>query len=230
MQQQGGFRINRSKPIVTYGLIGLLVAIFIVDKLSYFLFPYLGHGILSFFGMKIGQLMTQNGEWWRLLTANFLHADIFHIGANALGLYIWGRYIESFYGRGKYAGILLLSGLCCVAASYAFTVNPSLGASGMVFGLYGALLGIRKYDKRMFNAVFGVQILVYIGISVFLGFRGSGVDNFGHIGGLVGGFLASRIMGLYGEEMPATQRVLFGLGYVLFFAICIYIGYAGMPF
>ncbi|MDD4796381.1 MAG: rhomboid family intramembrane serine protease [Eubacteriales bacterium] len=226
-QNMQPIRINRTRPVITFGLIALLVLVFVADAISSLFFG--GYGLLTLYGIKVGTLISQ-GQWWRLLSANLLHADLMHIGANCLGLYIWGRYIEAFYGKGRYPCILLLSGLACTAASYAFTSSPSLGASGMVFGLYGALLGIRKFDKNLFNAIFGIQLLIFIGISVFWGFTGGHVDNFGHIGGLVGGFLSARMVGMLGEQRDSVRQLLYGAGYALFFSLCIYIGYAGLPF
>lgn len=228
MQQQvRPVRLNRSRPVITIGAIIVLGVIFVLDMASRLFFSLGNYGLLTLYGMKVNTLISQ-GQWWRLLAANFLHADIMHIATNCLGLYIWGRYIEAFYGKGKYTAILLLSGLTCTAASYAFTTNPSLGASGMIFGLYGAMLGIRKFDKHLFNAVFGIQLLVFIGISVFWGFTTSYIDNFGHIGGLVGGFLAARMLGMLGESSTVTRRILYAAGYTLFFSLCVYIGYAGL--
>ncbi|MDD3243167.1 MAG: rhomboid family intramembrane serine protease [Eubacteriales bacterium] len=222
-------RLNRQKPIVTIVLLGVLALIFVLDLLSKLFITRSGYGVLSLYGMKINELVT-HGQWWRLLSANLLHANLMHLAANGIGLYIWGRYIELFYGRGRYAVILLLSGLACTAASYAFCQNPSLGASGMVFGLYGAMLGIRKFDKKLFNAVFGVQLLLYIGISVFWGFTSGTIDNFGHLGGLAGGFLAARFLGMLGEEVSMGRRLAYGVGYVMFFGLCTYLGFAGLPF
>ncbi len=165
------------------------------------------------------------GQWWRLITPVFLHGDITHIGFNMLALYVWGRYVEALYGRLRFVVIYLLAGILGVAASFAITGAHSLGASGAVFGLFGALLYFRKYDKNLFNVIFGVQILVYLGISLFYGFTQSSVDNMGHIGGLVGGFLAAWFVGLLSERNTKRNIILGAVIYGACFIGLMFLGY-----
>ena len=89
-----------------------------------------------------------------------------------------------------------------------------MGASGALFGIFGALLYFRTRHKQVFDRVFGMQVLVFIGLNLIIGFMGSGVDNFGHIGGLIGGFLTAYCTGLYHEKLRWHQ-ILSAVGLIL---------------
>lgn len=227
-QPRKPFIVSKKKPLVTYVLIGICVLIFILDFLLrlYFAWKYNADiEILKIFGMKINELIAQ-GQVWRIVTAIFLHGDITHIVFNMLALYIWGRHIEALYGRGRYITIFFMAGIMSTTASFAFTPANSLGASGAIYGLFGALLYFRKYDKTLFNRIFGVQVLVYLAISLFLGFTMSYVDNVGHIGGIVGGYLAARAVGLLSQVFDKKQSSK--ICYIAYFAILIGLAAFGM--
>ena len=219
------FIVNPDKPKATYTLLIITGAIFVLDQVSALLLAgRLGPGYLSLLGMKINTLIRV-GQWWRLVGAVFLHADLSHIAFNMLALYIWGRYVEALYGRTRYVTLYLLAGIMGTAASFALTSARSLGASGAVFGLFGALLYFRKYDKRLFNFIFGIQVLVFLGISLFSGFAQPLVDNMGHIGGLLGGYLAARVVGLLSEKDTERKVLLNALIYLGCLAAFMVVGY-----
>jgi len=225
---QKPFIVSRKKPIATYVFIGLCVLIFILDYLLKFYFAWKYNAeseIVKAFGMKINELIAQ-GQVWRIITAVFLHGDITHIGFNMFALYIWGRHIETLYGRWRFVVIFLLAGIMSTTASFAFTSANSLGASGAIYGMFGALLYFRKYDKTLFNRIFGVQILFYLGISLFLGFSMPYIDNVGHIGGLIGGYLAARAVGLLSQVFDKKQNSV--ICYAAYFVILIALALFGM--
>ena len=225
---QKPFIVSRKKPIVTYVFIGICVLVFIADYLLrlYFAWRYNADiEILRIFGMKVNSLIAQ-GQVWRLLTAVFLHGDITHIGFNMLALFIWGRHIEVLYGRWRFVVIFLLAGIMSTTASFAFTQANSLGASGAIYGMFGALLYFRKYDKTLFNKIFGVQILLYLGVSLFLGFTMPYVDNVGHIGGLVGGYLTARAVGLLSQIYEKKRSSI--IFYAAYFVILAGLALVGM--
>ena len=222
------FIISRKKPIATYTFIGLCVLVFISD---YFVKLYLAWqynievDLLKIYGMKINEFIVQ-GQFWRLVTAIFLHADLTHIGFNMLALYIWGRHIETLYGRGRFIAIFFMSGILATAASFAFTANNSLGASGAIYGLLGGLLYLRKYNKTLFNKVFGAQLLIYLAFSLFMGFSMPSIDNVGHIGGLLGGYIAARAVGLLTQKFEKRKEaILFYIAYFVLFAAFMVIGF-----
>lgn len=217
--------LNRSCPYVTYALIGINVAVFLVEMfLQYVLgWPY-GQTILTL-GAKENLLIT-SGQYWRLLTACFLHANFMHIVSNLIGLYFWGPHAEVLFGRARYLLVYLASGLFGSLLSYAASdaLSVSVGASGAIFGIFGALLYFRTRHKQVFDQVFGMQVVVFIGLNLLNGFLSTGIDNLGHIGGLIGGFCASYVVGLY-RERPTWKRVLACVGLVVLAAALFLIGY-----
>ncbi len=162
--------------------------------------------MLLLLGAKENTLITC-GEYWRLLTCCFLHGGFSHIVSNLLGLYVWGPHAETLLGRAKFLAVYLASGLFGSLFSYVFSDGFSVGASGALFGIFGALLYFRARHKQVFDKVFGMQVLVFIGINLFNGFLSAGIDNWGHIGGLIGGFLVSFATGLY-REKPRWFHIL----------------------
>lgn len=221
MQQPRRIFINGRKPYVTYVLMGLNIAVFIVEQVLR-LTGMNQNVMLLTLGAKENTLITC-GQYWRLLTCCFLHADIMHILSNLIGLYFWGPHAEQLLGRGKYLAVYLFSGLMGSVFSYALNRSWAVGASGALFGIFGALLYFRTRHKQVFDRVFGMQVLVFIGINLLNGFISPGVDNYGHIGGLIGGFLASFCVGLFMEK-PRWFQILAAAGTLLLFAVLFLFG------
>lgn len=140
------------------------------------------------------RLETTNGEIWRLFTSMFVHGGVLHLFLNLYGLLLAAIYLEPLIGRKKYFMIYILSGLGGSIASIAYYPNTiSVGASGAIFGLFGALFGLFLNDDFSEKDNKGMLWLpgTYVGISLLLGFAG-GVDNAAHIGG----FLCGAVMGM----------------------------------
>ena len=104
--------------------------------------------------------------------------------------------------------VYLLSGLVGSIFSYALSPNPAAGASGAIFGLMGSLLYFRKRKRRLFYRIFGSGLLFIIGINLFYGFVQPGIDNWGHIGGLIGGYLVANALGLYKDRRVDIDKLL----------------------
>jgi membrane associated rhomboid family serine protease len=171
------------KPVVTYSVIGLSVAIYLVQML-------IGvNKAAGNWGMwPIG--IAANGEWWRLLSAAFLHGSFLHIAFNMYVLFALGPTLERILGHWRYLILYVLAAIGGSVASYVISdMNTvSVGASGAIFGLMGALVvaGRRlKYDVT--------QVLVLLGINVAIGFFSPGVDWRAHLGGLVTGAIVAAI-------------------------------------
>ena len=182
-------------PIITY----LIMFICIIMFISTIIF---GNGstdvrTLLKFGAN-ASYYTKNGEFYRLLTCIFLHAGIVHLICNMYSLYIIGPQVESFYGKLKYLFIFLFSGISGSILSLAFTSNNSIsvGASGAIFGILGAILYFGYHYRVYLGNVLKSQIVPVIILNLFLGFLITGIDNFAHIGGLVGGVFASMAVGV----------------------------------
>lgn len=142
---------------------------------------------------------TTNGEWWRLLSSMFVHGGVVHLVFNIFGLVVAGTYLEAVIGAKKYALIYVLSGLAGSIASIAWhSHTASVGASGAIFGLFGAILSftmsnrLPKEARKMLLLIFGPYVL----INLLYGLTG-GIDNAAHIGGLLCGLIIGFIIQRY---------------------------------
>lgn len=179
-------RLPLARPRVTYVMMGILVVVFIVETLA-------GGSektrVLINMGANVGPLVTM-GQYWRLFTANFLHIGLMHIAFNLYALYIVGTEVEMFYGPWRFLLIYLLSGLSGALASYAFTYGLSAGASTAVFGLIGTLVAFFTRNRAVFGEMSRTRLtnlIVVIGMNVMLGLSMPAIDNWGHMGGFIGG-------------------------------------------
>jgi rhomboid protease GluP len=171
------------------------------------------------YGAKFNPLI-QKGEWWRLITPMFLHIGLLHLLMNSLALYYFGSIVERIFGNSRFLMIYIISGIFGTVASFALSPSLSAGASGAIFGCFGALLyfGVRR--PSLFFRTMGANLLTLLGINLLIGFIIPAVDNAGHIGGLIGGFLAAGIVHLPKER--------FQWGQLLFFVISIALIIIGM--
>ena len=131
------------------------------------------------------------GEWYRLVTHLFLHADIWHLGNNMLILFCLGNALEHYVGRISYVSVYFLSGILAGLGSvvYNTTGTVSVGASGAVFGVVGAMAGLVLKKRGRLEGFTGQRMIVFILLSVYAGFADQGVDNAAHVAGLIAGFL-----------------------------------------
>jgi len=178
--------------VLTYLLIAANVVVFVLELTSGG--PGAPRGI-AVAGEMYGPAVA-NGEWWRIFTSAFLHANYLHIGSNMLALYQVGTFIELVYGRVRMALLYTLGIIGSGYACYFFTFQQQeLGASGAIFALFGALLaaGIRwgKDGRSLVQQSSGIIILnLVLGFTIFHGI----VSNAAHIGGLVTGTLAGLVL------------------------------------
>ena len=186
---------SMKKPLITY----LIMAICFILFIAMYLF---GDGststrtLIDFGGNAT--IYTKNGEYYRLFTSIFLHAGIIHLACNMYSLYVIGPQVESFYGKIKYLLIFILSGISGSLLSTALSGNNTLGvgASGAIFGLLGSILYFGYHYRVYLGNVLKSQIIPLIILNLMIGFTFSGIDNFAHIGGLIGGIFASTAVGV----------------------------------
>jgi rhomboid protease GluP len=174
-------------------MMGILVVVFVVETLA-------GGSetqqVLVNLGANVGPLVT-TGEYWRLFTANFLHIGLLHLAFNLYALYIVGTEVEMFYGPWRFLVIYLLSGLSGALASYTFTYGLSAGASTAIFGLIGTLFAFFTRNRAVFGEMSRTRLsnlIIVIIINVFYGLSVSAIDNWGHAGGFVGGFILGWLL------------------------------------
>ena len=146
-----------------------------------------------------------NGDWWRLITSGFLHANVLHIGLNMLILWLVGSPLEEMLGRGRY---LLLYFVSLLAGSAGALLQAPLvttvGASGAIFGLFGALLVLEYFAT---GQIVGGQAFGLIVINLVFSFAFNNISWGGHIGGLVGGILGTLVLARFGRGHAAYGRL-----------------------
>ena len=149
----------------------------------------LQHGAL--YGPSIRQ-----GEWYRLVTHMFLHGDIWHLGNNMLILFCLGNALEHYVGKILYVSIYFLSGILAGLGSvvYNTTSTVSVGASGAVFGVVGAMAWLVLKNIGRLEGFTGSRMLMFILLSVYAGFADQRVDNAAHVVGLISGFLLAMLL------------------------------------
>lgn len=180
---------DRKKPIITTILVVANILIYVLS----ILFGQYEEVVNSF--CVYGPLIRL-GEYYRLITGIFLHGNILHLLFNCYALWIIGSQIESFMGKWKYLIIYLFSGLMGSLFSITFSNYASIGASGAIFGLLGSMLYFGYHYRVYLGNVIKSQIIPLIILNLVFGFMLSGVDNFAHIGGLLGGVLITVALGV----------------------------------
>ena len=152
------------------------------------------------FGAQYGPSVSK-GEWYRIVTAIFMHGGFLHLAFNMYALYILGNYAEGIYGTYRFISYFLITGIVGNIATHFFYYDSlSVGASGAIFGLVGALFGagFRKDTPFFLKSITGSALLPMIVLNVALGFiPGSGINNAAHIGGLLSGMLLGYVIPVY---------------------------------
>lgn len=180
-------RLPARKPMITYVIIGVTVAVYLLQMLSTSLsqggvdWPFL-------LGGKINEFILR-GELWRLLTPALLHGNLLHIAFNMYALFSLGSSLERYYGHGRFLLLYGIGAFCGNALSFLLSPNPSLGASTAVFGLVAAE-GVFIYKNRnLFGArarAMLTNLALIVAVNLMIGLQ-PGIDNWGHLGGLIGG-------------------------------------------
>lgn len=183
-------------PTVTYVILGVTVAVYLLQQLSVALFGYAVYEIdwLEVYGARFNEAIRM-GELWRFITPVFLHGSPTHIFFNMYALYSLGTFLEQQFGRGRFVLLYFLAGFSGNVFSFLLTGEDgfSVGASTAVFGLIAAEVIFFYQNRKIFgsqarqaigNAVFIIVVNLFIGLS-------PGIDNWGHVGGLFGGAMFS---------------------------------------
>ncbi|WP_175615346.1 rhomboid family intramembrane serine protease [Piscibacillus halophilus] len=148
-----------------------------------------------------------DGEYWRIVTSMFLHIGILHLIMNMIALYYLGDLTEKIYGTKRFFFIYFLAGIFGSVASFATNDSVAAGASGAIFGLFGALLFFGLHYREIFFKTMGINLIIVIGINILFGLSVPQIDNGAHIGGLIGGFMASQVVHLPKKKSPIIQII-----------------------
>jgi len=227
--QQVRVQVPEGKPLVTYTLLGISVVVFLLQLASEYL---LGADYPAYLGLKVNELILQ-GQLWRLFTPMFLHGSFLHIILNMYALLIFGPTLERYYGHGRYILLYLVSGFTGNVLSFMFSLAPSLGSSTAIFGLLGAEAVFLYRNRQIFGS--GARraltnLITIAAINLVIGMTG-GIDNWGHVGGLIGGTLFAwfggpllEVQGVYpdmrlDDQRSTAQALLAGLGVFVLFSL-----------
>lgn len=198
--QQHRVQLPISPPRAAWVLLVVNIAIFLIPEvlgLSEFVLDW---------GAKSNRAI-RGGEFYRFLTSMFLHGSLIHIGFNAFALYSFGFDTERLYGTLRFLAIYFLAGFGGGLASYALSPFDSVGASGAIFGLIGAMAAFYYLSRNLFGEMSRQQLgsLVFvILINLGIGFSTPRIDNMAHIGGLIIGGLAGLLLA---PRLIVDQRV-----------------------
>jgi len=225
--QENSFKIKNTREnffkdkITTLVIISINIIIFIITQVTIMnitntvrgssngisneMINVINNSVLINFGAKYNVLIEQ-GEVWRLLTCAFLHSNLVHIACNMYSLYIIGPQIQQIYGTKKYLIIYIIS--CITSSSLSYFMSPSsisVGASGGIFGLMGALLSFAIIERHRIDKKYISSLMQIIVINLFIGLSIKNIDNFGHIGGLIGGVLVGYL--IYKTSRKTIQEI-----------------------
>lgn len=226
-------RLPSSPPRVTYTILAVTVGVYLLQMLTpnYAIIGGYWYDMPSALGAKFNDLIRA-GQLWRLITPMLLHGSIFHIGFNMYALFSFGVGLERRFGHGRFLLLYLLGGFAGNVLSFLITRDPSVGSSTAVFGLVAAE-GVFLYQNRK---LFGAEskqamgnVVSVVAINLLIGFTSGGlIDNWGHIGGLLGGLIFTwfsgplwEVEGIYPllhlvDRRSGGREVVLGAAVVLF--------------
>jgi len=157
----------------------------------------MGGDKLLVMGAKVNSAILA-GQWWRLLTATTLHGGVLHLLVNCVSLSNIGPLLERISGQERFAAVYALSGLTGSLASFCFNSHPSVGASGAIFGLGGAL-AVFFYRHRELMGDYSERVLNQLGMNLLINFGfgllSRSIDNWAHFGGMLGGAIVAWLLG-----------------------------------
>ncbi len=167
-------------------------------------------GAMVDLGAKAPPLIVDLGQTWRLITANFVHRDALHLAFNLFVLFNVGGALENAFRLSQYLTVLLASALCTTFLSLLASDSISAGASGVVFGCLGGLvvfgLKYREIIPARYRRFFGVAVAPYVLVFLWMGWVSTGIDNWGHLGGLLGGAVATALLRPRLLAVPAVSK------------------------
>ena len=205
------------KPVMTYILLVINIMIFM------YMYLYDQSGEITY-ALANNYVGVQNGEYYRMFTAMFLHANISHLIFNMYALYITGPQVEKYYGKQKFLYIYILGGLMGSVFSCVFSDANSfgIGASGAIFALFGSVAYFTYHYRATLQGLLRSQIVPVILVNLVLGFLIPGIDVLAHIGGLIGGVLVSMWIGI-GDKNRKSDQINGAIVFISMFLYMVYL-------
>lgn len=158
------------------------------------------------YGATIPVLTWGEHEWWRAITACFLHGSVMHLLMNSISMWVIGRVIEERFGAARMIVVFVVTGAAGFAASTWWKLpngGPSVGASGAIFGLLGCAVGHALVRRGAAAQELRARFVPWMVFSLIMGFASPRIDNAAHLGGLVAGALLGLVLG---EKDLARRR------------------------
>jgi len=208
VEQRVPIRAPQKRPIVTYTLLVITVIIFLLQSASEYIY---GFDLVAGLGMKVNELILED-QYWRLFTPMFLHGSILHLGFNMYALYIFGPGLERYYKHGRFLLLFILGGFAGNVFSFVFSASPSLGSSTAIFALLAAEGVFLYQNQKVFGGVARKalnNIIMIAVVNLIIGLS-PGIDNWGHMGGLLGGAIFAFLGGpiLKVEGLSPNLRIV----------------------
>lgn len=192
-QQMVRVGMPATAPYLTYTLIVVTVIFYILQVA---ILAMTGNDILTLYGARINEAILA-GELWRFITPALLHASIPHLLFNMYALFSFGTGLERHFGHGRFFLLYVVAAFTGNVFSFLFSEGYSVGASTAIFGLLGAEAVFLFQNRELFAGNFGraIQNVIFIAIiNLILGLQ-PGIDNWGHVGGLIGGLMFTWFAG-----------------------------------
>ena len=195
-------------PIVTRALIAINIIVFLAETAAGAPLGGGGGGTVWNHGFLYGPYIAQDHRYWLLLTSGFLHDGLLHIAVNMLSLYWVGRVLEPAIGSINFAAIYFASLLAGSFGALLFSpLDPTVGASGAIFGIFGALIVV-AYRRGIPIWQSGLGFILVLNLVISFGFRGISVG--GHLGGLIAGLIGGLLVVELGERRRMRSGALLG--------------------
>jgi rhomboid protease GluP len=197
---------------LTYALIAANVTVYLVAALLGGNLIDMDMQVLVDLGALYGPLTIADTQWWRLFTAMFLHGSMTHLLMNMFSLYLIGRGVEQYFSKSAYLVLYLFSGL--IGGLVSLYVHPNavgVGASGAIFGIFGALAGffLAHRDRiGTYTRMFMKDFAVVLGLNFFIGVAIPSVDMSAHVGGLLVGLTGGYIIAKYPQSVALFALVM----------------------
>lgn len=203
-----------TKPSINVGIVVVtVVAFFVMQLWEKNITEGNFYGNTTQFLLEHGALYgpaVREGEWYRLVTHVFLHGDIWHLGNNMLILFCLGNALEHYVGKVSFGMIYFFSGILAGLGSVVYNTDSpvSIGASGAVFGVVGAMLWLVIRNHGRLTGFTGKRMLLFIVLSIYAGFVDQGVDNAAHVAGLIAGFVLAILFYRKRSEPEVETEVI----------------------
>ncbi|MFO8069522.1 MAG: rhomboid family intramembrane serine protease [Alkalibacterium sp.] len=214
----------KAGPFIVYSILAVTGVMFLLQEI---LGGSTNQWVLVQLGAKVNELIVL-GDWYRLITPMFLHIGLMHLVFNALIIYFLGIQLESIFGHWRFFALYFLSGIVGNATSFAFNTSISAGASTAIFGLFGSTLVLVKlYPGHPQIKAMAKNFSLLIILNLVFGLFSPNIDMAGHVGGLVGGYIATFALSTpRAWKINRKQQLTYAFLFVSLVVLLIVIGYS----